>query len=217
MPVMDGYEATRTIRIAEAHSGRRIPIIAMTAHAMQGDREVCIAAGMDDYFSKPVTMEKLQELLQRWLPSLTVQQPEVLQKTAANPTNGKTHAETSSGAMGPVDFKVIEELRAMQGDNDTSFLNRLIEAFFQQSGPLLTEMRDAAVKHDAEALRQAAHKLKGGCAVLGIKVLANMCYDLENLGRSGSIQGAIENITKAESEYERVKEALKAERLGGLA
>ena len=68
MPEMDGFAATRAIRKAEIRNGRHIPIIAMTANAMEGDRETCLAAGMDDYISKPVTRDKLHDVLRRWVP-----------------------------------------------------------------------------------------------------------------------------------------------------
>ncbi len=205
MPEMDGYEATRIIRKAEVSNGRHVPIIAMTAHAMQGDREACLAAGMDDYISKPVTFEKLQQVLQRWMPR---------EEPMTNPLNAVRSEPTTpvqAPELSPVDFRVIENLRGMGAHSDQDFLNKLIATFFAQSTPLLETMRTAAARGDAEALQQAVHKLKGGCAVLGAKLLANMCYDIETIARTGNMKDAPEKVAQAEAEYARVKAALEAE------
>ncbi len=208
MPEMDGYEATLTIRRNERQSGRRVPIVAMTAHAMQGDREACLAAGMDDYLAKPVTLEKLEAVLRRWMPSAKLQTP-----SAPPSRNGDEHSAPTVESN-VVDAKVIEDLRAMQGDDET-FLRHLVTTFFAQSGPLLEAMRSAITRGDADALRQAAHKLKGGCAVLGIKGMANICYDIEMQARMGRLQGVLEKIERAAAEYEQVKTILTLELGGG--
>jgi CheY-like chemotaxis protein/HPt (histidine-containing phosphotransfer) domain-containing protein len=210
MPELDGYEATRQIRRAEAQSGRHVPIIAMTAHAMQGDREACLSAGMDDYISKPVTMERLEAVVRHWMPKVKVQaqSPEPAVSTASQPD-----PSPANGAS--VDFKVIEDLRSMQG-SDPTFLRQLVTTFFSQSGLLLENMRSAVSRSDAESLRQSAHKLKGGCGVLGVKNLANICYDAEMQARTGRLDGALEKVERAEAEYERVKAALESVAQGGL-
>jgi CheY-like chemotaxis protein/HPt (histidine-containing phosphotransfer) domain-containing protein len=216
MPDMDGYEATRAIRRTEAGGARHTPIVAMTAHAMQGDREECMAAGMDDYFSKPVTLEKLHEVLRRWLPNTPMETPEPPSTPAVSPTVGEQR-ELSASELNPVDFRVLDDLRAMQGTGDPEFLSRLIQTFLQQSDPLMESMRSAVTQNDSEALRHAAHKLKGGCVVLGVKMLGNMCYELEVQARTGNLQGADDKVAQMEVEYERVKVALKTELQGGLA
>ncbi|MBI5877008.1 MAG: PAS domain S-box protein [Chloroflexi bacterium] len=197
MPDMDGYEAARAIRRAEAATGAHLPIIAMTAHAMQGDRELCQAAGMDDYIAKPVTLEKLQAVLSVWLPAATAARPAAAGASAAEP----------AGELPSVDVKVIADLKEMSA-GDASFIRRLITAYLAQTEELLPAIRQAIARGDAEALRQSAHKLKGGSASLGVKALAARCLELENLGRAGLTDGAGALAAQAATEYARAKAAL---------
>ncbi len=198
MPEMDGFEACREIRNPKSDiPNHLIPIIAMTAHAMQGDRDNCIEAGMNDYVAKPVSPQALTEVLDKWLP-----------KTPAATTASPPPAMSVPADNDIIDFRVIDDLRAMQGNNDTHFIDRLIATFFQQSTPLLAAMREAIARNDAKTLQQAAHKLKGGCSVLGIKGLAAICNELETMGAKGALQDASEKITSAERAYEQVRAAL---------
>jgi CheY-like chemotaxis protein/HPt (histidine-containing phosphotransfer) domain-containing protein len=206
MPEMDGYEATRQLRRAEADTGKHVPVIAMTAHAMQGDRETCLAAGMDDYISKPVSIDRLRAALYQWLPRAPAAPEPAPAGAVVSLPPAVAEGET-------VDFMVIEDLRSMQGD-DHEFLSRLIGTFFAQTDPLLDRMDDAAKRGDAEALWQASHKLKGGCAVLGIKNLAGIAYGLELQGRAGNLDGVGEKVTIARAEYARVKATLAQELQG---
>jgi PAS domain S-box-containing protein len=189
MPDMDGFEATARIRERE-RGGRRTPIVAMTASAMKGDREKCLAAGMDDYVAKPIGPETLLAVLSRWV------QPE-------------SQADTEETAS-PVDPAMIENLRAIDGDG--SLLVELIDTF-QRIAPLrIAALSKASAKSSAVALERTAHSFLGSCANLGARYMADVCARLEQLGRAGSTTGARELIQSLEEEYGVVQEALLEEK-----
>jgi PAS domain S-box-containing protein len=215
MPEMDGFEATASIRNAEREMRtgevstsfiphpaalRRIPIIAMTANAMQGDRERCLAAGMDDYISKPVKLQDLERALERWIPSGEVE-----------PAGSAREAPTPHP---PLDSDVLAELRAMAGEDDPEFLPGLLEQFFQDTPALLAEIRKAVERGDAHALERTAHCLKGSCRNLGANPMAHLCAQLEEYGRAGSPHEAMILFKQLENELERVQHALESLRLG---
>jgi CheY-like chemotaxis protein/HPt (histidine-containing phosphotransfer) domain-containing protein len=150
MPVMDGYQATREIRLREG-GRRRLPIIAFTANADQGDRERCLEAGMDDYITKPVRPDELRTTIERW-----VRPPEPC-----------------------VDPEVIESLRALQGPGEPDLVAELV-ALFEQDGPAaLAQLRAAVAARDVALAKQTAHTLKGCAANIGAKGLAERCALLE--------------------------------------
>ncbi|OGR74296.1 MAG: hypothetical protein A2089_03920 [Elusimicrobia bacterium GWD2_63_28] len=181
MPEMDGFQATEAIRKEEAGQ-RHLPVVAMTANAMQGDREKCIAAGMDGYIPKPVRLEKLAEALAKW--------------------------DT------PLDAAVVGELRALAGPESPGFFADLAKAFLADLPGRLAAIRAAVLSGDGEALRQAAHALKGSSGNMGAKRLQKLCLQLENSGRSGSMGGAPELLGALETETPLTRAALEAEASG---
>ncbi len=190
MPEMDGFEATAKIRESEGN-GRRTPIVAMTASAMQGDREKCLAAGMDDYVAKPISPDAMEAMLARWVPRAPVEAVE---------------EETVS----PLDPAMLENLRAIDGDG--SLLIELIDTF-QRIAPLrIAALNKASAKGSAPSLERAAHSFLGSCANLGARHLADLCARLEHMGRAGSTTGARELISTLEQEYTVVQEALLEEK-----
>lgn len=168
MPEMDGYEATLLIRQEEAARGGHIPIIAMTASAMKGDRENCIAAGMDDYLSKPVGQEQLYRLLEKWL-------PDTVHKTALDPE--------LSVPRGLEEIPInCEELAALYGLPD---LKRLISSFSAECEDLLTCIREAVdSNNDLETIR-LAHQLKGLAVVMTADSLSRSALALESSAKNG--------------------------------
>jgi PAS domain S-box-containing protein len=168
MPEMDGYEATLLIRQEEAARGGHIPIIAMTASAMKGDRENCIAAGMDDYLSKPVGQEQLYRLLEKWLPD------------TVHPT--KIDSELSvTKVMEEIPIN-CEELAALYGLQD---LKRLISSFSAECEDLLSCIRQAvATNNDLETIR-LAHQLKGLAVVMTADSLSRSALALESSAKDG--------------------------------
>ncbi len=199
MPTMDGYEATAKIRKREGEE-RHTPIIAMTAHALQGEREKCLAAGMDDYISKPFQPEELDAVLERWIP-----------QTA--PT-GKARTLETSSAEAPesaIDQSVLASLRKLQQDGKPGILNRLIEMFLDDTPPKLAALREAVAQEEAKALEQVAHALKGSSASLGALHMASICEEFEAFDRSGDLRHAPGLLSQLEVEFDRVRDALMAE------
>jgi two-component system, sensor histidine kinase and response regulator len=195
MPLLDGFEATARIREQEA--GRaRTPIIAMTASAMQGDRERCLAAGMDDYVSKPISPEAMEAVLRR-----------VIAPSAPEPAAG---LEPGGERESPVDAAVLATLWGI--DSDGTLLGEVIDTFLRIAPLRLASLGKAVIKKDATALERAAHSFLGSCANIGAKSLANVCARLEHQGRAGNLEGAGLLVAQLESGLTRVRAALLKEK-----
>lgn len=170
MPDIDGFEATEMIRMREGTS-RHTTIIAMTANAMLGDREQCIAAGMDDYITKPVRQNELSAMVRKWLKP-----------------NGVSVAGSSIPSDSSLDIPVevldhgrIEELRFLASDEDPDLLNEIVQTYFTEVTGHVSGMREAIEAKDPESLRSVAHRLKGASLNLGLKAIAAVCGKLELL------------------------------------
>ena len=173
MPEMDGFEATAAIRRAEADSPRHQPIIAMTANALQGDREQCLAAGMDDYISKPIDAARLSEVLLAWLPKeATV--------PAAAP-RAVPSAPTLDLASVPIDMNRLTDLL---GDDDVAIIELL--TVFEQSLQPLGERLKREVRDHGGGLKSLAHEIRGAAANIGALPLAELGRQLEKLAASGN-------------------------------
>lgn len=170
MPEMDGLAATAAIRQREEATGRRTPIVAMTAHAMKGDRQRCLEAGMDAYVSKPVRAQELFDVINGLLG-----EP---QSPAAVREAGATHD--------PVDWD--EALLATQGDQ--ALLRAMVAAFLDESGGLLAGLRDAFDRRDAEAVRLTAHTLLGSLRYFGARIAVRALSQLEQYARANDLSGA---------------------------
>ena len=231
MPEMDGYEATQEIRRCEALSvtrdaslgndqirdtryERRLPIIVMTANAMQGDREKCLDAGMDDFVSKPVKPEELEAVLDRWVPKRETETRGAENREAPGENNEirDTRYErrnTSDDPQGPpLDPATLDGLRDLSGD-DPSFLLEVIQQFLQDGPGHVAAIQQAV--GDADALMKAAHSLKGSCRSMGALPLGELCFALEQKGRVGETENLEDLLTALDSEYSRVRIALEAE------
>ncbi len=187
MPEMDGLTATQSIcEQWPAHS--RPWIIAMTANAMEGDREMCLSAGMDDYISKPI------------------QVPELVRALSECPH----HREPSKPVLADpaVDFSVLQSLIDSIGEGGAECLVSLIEIYLKDTPRLVKNMAQAIIEEDPKAMEIAAHTLKSSSATLGGINLSKLCQDLESLGRSKTITGAAEIFPLLESEYQQVRAEL---------
>jgi PAS domain S-box-containing protein len=194
MPVMDGFEATQAIRAKERQSGKHVPIIAMTAHALKGDRELCLEAGMDDYLPKPVHAEQLLEAIERVIGSPAPQ--------------GRQSEVTEIEEAG---FDWSMALRAVGGDR--GLLQSLAEAALGEVPNLLTRVREAVAAGDGKALQIAAHALKSSVRYFGQTQTAEHAYTLERMGRDGTLDDAEEPLALLERDVARFAEVL-AEHFG---
>ena len=188
MPEMDGFEASR--EITRRWPGDERPrIVAMTANAMQGDRDLCLAAGMDDYMSKPIRIEELVAALQR---------------SAAGGVIHKPDGERPSSEV--LNRAAFERLRTAMG---AGFLDELLSTFVEDAQELVGTMRRALGKRDTDAFRRAAHSLKSNAASVGAMTLSGLARDLETLAKSGSIDGARARVDRLAIECDRVARALR--------
>ena len=200
MPIMDGFEATRRIREREesANGGgrevERVPIVALTAHAMQGDREKCIAAGMDDYLTKPFTKHEMALLLEEWLGE-----------------EGFAPAARSERSVNP---DALRDLVGLEKNGSPGLLERVVDAFVPSSTRLSAQIGEAIKASDPAGMAAAAHTLKSSSAQVGGVRLSAIAKEIEALGRSGSIDGARALFDALALELESVHEELAAALLG---
>jgi CheY-like chemotaxis protein len=225
MPEMDGYEATRVIRGREDGSRPPLPIVAMTAHAMKGDRDKCLAAGMNDYLAKPVTMEGLGAAVSRWLRprggTARRGQKEKMTRDGGISRRGEAGAGSETGGRaarparrrGPVlDPAAWKSLRAVQESGHDGFITELIDKFLAEAPARLATLRQAAARGDTDPFIRAAHSLKGSAGVVGAKTMSARCQALEERARGGSMDAVAEDLEALDEDYRSVAAALAAER-----
>jgi two-component system, sensor histidine kinase and response regulator len=205
MPEMDGLEATRAVRERQKNSAShpnfsaRIVVIAMTAHAMQSDREKCIASGMDDYLAKPIRPKDIRNMIEKWC---TMENTPG--KTDSAPA---TKVETAADAEPPVDMSRLNDLT----DGDVNSLRELVEMYYTQTAKQLEQMIEAARSNDTDIVRRVAHSCAGASATLGMTRIVPMLRELEKQGASGKLTGAAQLCEDASREFEAIKKFLAAQ------
>ena len=195
MPVLDGYGATRRWREIEQarRATHRLPIVAMTANAMAGDRQKCLDAGMDDYLPKPVTKGELERCIERWRgASLAV--PETLPPLE----------ETAVRSPPVLDDSVLDELREVLGDE----VDKIVQVYLEDAPRLIAQLERAAVGNDPIALRVAAHTLKSSSANVGARTLSDAARDLEHGARDGTLGQPEALVARIVTEFAQVRRAL---------
>ena len=194
MPEMDGLTATK--EICKQWTKSRPRIIAMTANAMQGDREKCLEAGMDDYITKPIRTEELQRAL-----SLC---------QGVESRENKQMVDTQANVE-VIDTSVLQSLSQLVGNEAPMIIGELIDCYLKDADSRLADMSTAINQGDAQSLHEAAHTLKSASGNVGANGIADLCQQLEVIGRGGSIDGTKEIFTQLQKEYEDVKNALSSE------
>jgi two-component system sensor histidine kinase/response regulator len=215
MPEMDGYAATVAIRAAEdrraagASDGRvaHIPIIALTAHAMAGDRAASLASGMDDHLSKPFSLEGLRAMLQRWMPSHRVEPPGPAGRQEACEAPTEDDLEDNPALPMRLDQSRLEALRSMKSAGP-DLVERVVRLFLETTPRIMARLRLAASSGDAEAIGRAAHSLRGSARELGALRFAQLCQDLEVPIRTGKPIDASSILPELEREYEWARRLL---------
>ena len=185
MPELDGYAAATEIRRRQ-NGGPRIPIVAMTASAMQGERDRCLAAGMDDYVTKPIDRRRLQEVLDQWL-------------GAAVPEPRSDDVPVDSGAA--LD---LSHLQSIVG-HEPATIRSYLELFHQATGPLVADVGGAIQRRDAAAVARVAHTLRGSCGSIGALGMADVVGRLEDRSRSGEWDAIEELYRHLEQSYQQVR------------
>jgi signal transduction histidine kinase/HPt (histidine-containing phosphotransfer) domain-containing protein len=220
MPEMDGLEATRVLRKRQTlgenknYKGRII-VVAMTANAMQGDRDKCITAGMDDYLSKPVRASDVREMIERWGGKITAPTPPPAAPAATtrapspmeSPINQPKEQPMKQPLEPPVEMDRMTDLT----DGNQDQLRELVEMYLKQTSKQLAQLETAIRDGNAGAVRQVAHSCAGASATLGMIHLVPRLRELEKLGASGTLPGAVEIFDQATHEYVQVQEFLKTQ------
>jgi len=194
MPVMDGITAAKKIREIESGNGGHIPIIAMTAHAMKGDRETCLGAGMDEYITKPINVQDLYGLLEK------VETSQVLTGEGEAPVPAEAEIVRPGGLNELLDYDAILE----DFDGDASLMEEIFQLFIEESGDQRMRVSGAIASGDAGELERAAHSLKGSVGYFKVDELSDKAHRLEQLGAGGSTDGAPEIFSGLEHLIERV-------------
>ena len=201
MPVMGGYEATEKIREYELKGTAdgpgetnvaRVPIVAMTANAMSGDREKCMAAGTDDYIAKPVTKGVLLAMVDKWLCSSPADDVE-----PAHGVDQTPRGEEILSVDTPMDYE--KALAEYEGDRE--FLMTVLNGFLERAKTQMQTLREALKSGDAKTIREEAHAIKGGSGILLADALSGVALELETIGRSGTLEGGFEVFERMEREF----------------
>ena len=212
MPVLDGYQATANIRRQEKAKGRdaHTPIIALTAHALEGDKKKCLAAGMDDYMSKPFKSEEMLAMIQRWSGDRPSVEKQPTLPDSQIPSEPK-QKRSEEAAAEPVDRSVLHILKELQIEGEPDFLARVVNTYLTGSDPLIGQLETAFSQKDIEGMRLIAHRLKSSSANVGAMRLSEFCRMLEMDCRNNSGEDAEIMVSAIASEFTAVKQALELE------
>jgi CheY-like chemotaxis protein len=191
MPEIDGFEATSAIRAREQTTGRRLPIVAMTAHAMKGDRDRCLEVGMDAYVSKPIQPKELFEVIESFQGVIQSAAPE----------------QKSESATGTTQLLAPEQMLE-QFMGNRQLMQEVIDAFLQECPKLLDQMHDAITQHDSKSLKRAAHTLKGSSRYFSVGAAIDLAQDLESVAARDDWSAVPQTAAALDAEINHLIDAL---------
>ena len=227
MPNMDGFELTAAIRRAEPE-GTRMPIIAVTANAMRGEAQNCLAHGMDDYLPKPLRLAELASMLDKWLPKETLEN--VRHEEAETATGLTPQTEFATGATevkmnkveswnnkieeSPFDHCTVWDVTTLPRlmDDNTAMIRRLLDKFLLNTQAQVAAIISAAATGEVGILSDAAHKLKSGARTVGAMQLGELCHEIEDAGRAGDEKTCRALVARLNGVFAAVEEAIKENR-----
>jgi PAS domain S-box-containing protein len=205
MPEMDGLEATRRIRDPEsAVLNHRVPIIAMTAHAMQGDRERCLEAGMDDYITKPISPQVLAETLDRWLP-----------RDTALPATHEPGEPVAGRSWTSRDASVFDRdglMTRLMGDEDLA--RAVVDGFLEDTPRQIDALKDRLRANDAPGVMHQAHTIKGASATVGGDALSGVAQEMERAASSGDLEGIRDHLPELQSAFDVLRASMSESAVG---
>ena len=212
MPVLDGYSATRRLREIESEQNKpRMPVIAMTAHAMSGDRERCLQAGMDDYLSKPLDRQLLEQTLARWMQQSPHAAAVPAAPAAATAPTPPPIPQTIPPAMitppppDTLDTATLVDLEDIMGDE----LVTLVDAYLRDGETRMRNLQEAAARGDSAEVGKLAHSLKSSSANLGAMPLSTRARQVEEAARNGMLANPMDSVAALEKLYANAATALK--------
>jgi CheY-like chemotaxis protein/HPt (histidine-containing phosphotransfer) domain-containing protein/anti-sigma regulatory factor (Ser/Thr protein kinase) len=209
MPVLDGFAATMALREREAASGLHLPVIALTANAMKGDRERCREAGMDEYLAKPYTGEDLLAMLSRWLPAER-------RKPGAVASAPPVVAPVPVQSVAALDPGAFDKIRALSPDGGDTLVRQVIDAYLKAAAREWGRFDQGLADADAAAMAAAVHALKSSSFNVGAAAFAERCREVEQLTREVRMREVLARVDGLRSEWQRVDDALRAV-LAGLS
>lgn len=200
MPEMDGIEAAREIRRVEAEGGtRRVPIVALTAHALKEDRDQCLKAGMDDYISKPISVSVLQQTLLKFIHRAEARKGTNVPESMSSEIHDEANPERDI-------VDTTELLESLEGDEQA--LNDMVGVFLQHAPAQIESLRSAIEKGDEEEIVRMSHSLKGACAAIGAWRLQDLAYEIEKDVKAGNVPSTADLPAKIKYEFDRVTDCL---------
>ena len=204
MPEMDGYAATRAIRALEEQGMmRHVPIVALTAHATEADRQRCMEAGMDSFLTKPFTQVALHKELARWLTNTNTKTGEVV-------TMGNDQQQSPGAASEGLNQSALDELRALDPDGSGGILNELIQSYLADAPEQIGQLRAAIADKNIEAMSRAAQSMKSSSQTFGAMRVGELAREIESIGRANTIIGCDVLLAELEQQYAKAAKLLQA-------